>query len=225
MIKDTDLGLCFMSSDAENGEIILHYPDKDGFFRELVYNYMEDAWYTFALNRIAMTDAHGDRPTVGMDATGQVFFYDIREGLIPKIIVPKLPTGLAPPVPFKDPRVFPAGALPEAFSFFLMTNWIASADATLESFQSRNLVLPHTLAYAPDRPPTTDMLVVTTQSYGQLDLNETPVIDTQSKPVGKMLRNLRAGGKAIQYIISAKDITTHLRFAPFDVEADARGKR
>lgn len=225
LIKDTDLDLCFMSSDAENGEIILHYPDKDGFFREVVYNYLDDAWYTFALNRISMTDAHGDRPTVGIDATGQVYFYDIREALLPRITDPKQVSGIHLPRPFKDPRVFAPNVLPEQFSFFLMTNWIAPGDATLESWRTRNMVLPHTMSTMPDAPAPTDKLKVSVQSYGKLDLNESPQIDTDERPVGQMLRELRAGGKAIQLVLSAENIRTHLRFAPVDVEADVGGKR
>lgn len=227
IIKDTDLALCFMSSDAENGEVSLHYPDKDGFFRELVYNYMEDAWYAFALDRISMTDAHGPRPTVGIDRSGQVYFYDIREGLLPSIIQP-FGAGFVGPGTFRNPLVLPVNevqTLPELFSFFLMTNWIAPQDTTMESLRSRNVVVSHTLANLPDAPAPTDKLKISTQSYGKLDLKETPTIDFDERPVGEMLRELRAGGKAIQYIFSAENIRTHMRFNPLDVEADVSGKR
>jgi hypothetical protein len=223
IIRDQDISLCFMSSDAENGEVTLHYPDRNGFFRELVYNYMEDAWYAFALNRISMTDAHGDRPTVGIDASGQVYFYDIREALLPQITVP-IATFSLPPPSLPDPQ---AGGLgdPEPFSFFLMTNWIAPPNAALESHRSRNVVVSHTLSNVPDVPATADELQLTVQSYGKLDLYETPEVDFDKRPVGKMLRELRAGGKMLQFILSASSIRTHLRFAPMDVDADGSGKR
>lgn len=225
LIKDLDISLCFMSSDAENGEIILHYPDKDGFFREVVYNYLDNAWYNFALNRISMTDAHGDRPTVGIDATGQVYFYDIREALLPRITDPKKVSGIHLPRPFKDKRVFADQRLPEPFSFFLMTNWVASGSIALESMRSRNIVVSHTMATMPDAPPPADKLRLTVQSYGRLSLNEDPIVDSDERPVGEMLRELRAGGKAIQYVLSGEAIRTHLRFDPLDVEADVSGKR
>jgi hypothetical protein len=232
IISDEDLDLCFMSSDIENGEVILHYPDKDGFFRELVYNYMEDAWYSFALDRISMTDAHGDRPTIGLDQSGQVYFYGIREALLSSITMPKNPPApFHPPVPFKDPRVFPVipsravPVLPEPFSFFLMTNWIAPSDTTLESLRTRNIVVSHTTATIPGAEPGADQLYVAVQSYGKLDLAEDPVLDFDQRPMGQMLRELRAGGKVIQLVLAAKDIRTHIAFAPVDVEADVSGKR
>jgi hypothetical protein len=220
-IQDSDISLCFMSSDAEQGEIILHYPDSTGFFRELVYNYMEDAWYAFALDRISLTDAHGDRPSVGIDRSGQVYFYDIREALLPSITAPY--PGAGPPSS-TSPYVGAPG-MTEPYSFYLMTNWIAPQDATLESLRTRNVVVSHTRAQVPGDDTATDKLKLAVQSYGQMDLNEAPVVDFDERPVGQMLRELRAGGKAVQFILSASDIRTHLRFDPLDVEADVSGKR
>lgn len=221
IIKDADIYLCFMSSDVEQGEVILHYPDANGFFRELVYNYMEDAWYAFALDRISLTDAHGDRPSVGVTRSGDVFFYDIREALRPGIVAPF--SGSVPP-PTGSPYVGGPGTT-EPFSFFLMTNWIASQDATLESLRTRNVVVSHTRATVPGDDTSTDKLKLTVLSYGQMDLDEVPVSDFDERPIGKMLRELRAGGKAIQYVLSAQNIKTHMRFNPLDVEADVSGKR
>ncbi len=221
VIKDADIYLCFMSSDAEQGEIILHYPDSTGFFRELVYNYMEDAWYAFALDRISMTDAHGDRPTVGIDRSGQVYFYDIREALLPNITAPYPGAG---PVLGPSPYVGGPGQT-EPYSFYLMTNWIASQDATLESLRTRNVVVSHTKSTVPGDDTSTDKLRLAVQSYGKMDLNEPPQVDFAERPVGQMLRELRAGGKAVQFILSATDIRTHIRFDPLDVEADVSGKR
>lgn len=226
LIKEADLDLCFMSSNAENGEIILHYPDKDGVFREVVYNYMEDAWYAFSLNRISMTDAHGSRPTVGIDGTGQVYFYDIRQALLPAITHPRGPgMELFQPAPPTGGSGTTTLVQPEPFSFFLMTNWISGADPTLESLRLRNVVVSHTMANVPDAPPPSDLLKLSVQSYGKMDLNETPEIDYDERPVGQMLRELRAGGKAVQFVLSAQNIRTHLSFFPIDVEADVSGKR
>jgi hypothetical protein len=182
---------------------------------------MEDAWYSFALDRISMTDAHGDRPTVGLDRSGQVYFYDIREALLPSITAPYPGAG---PAPGGSPYVGGPG-MTEPFSFYLMTNWISSQDATLESLRTRNVVVSHTKATVPGDSTASDKLKLAVQSYGKMDLNEAPIVDFDERPVGQMLRELRAGGKAVQFILSATNIRTHLRFDPLDVEADVSGKR
>lgn len=221
IISTTNIYLCFMSADPEQGEIILHYPDDTGFFRELVYNYMEDTWYAFALDRISVTDAHGNRPTVGIDRSGQVYFYDIREALLPSITAPY--TG-DPPPPFEPiPEDGPFAV--EPFSFYLMTNWIAPQDISLSSLRARNVIVPHTKASVPYMDTSGDEMKLVVQSYGKLDLDETPEVDFDQRPIGQMQREVRAGGKAVQYILSAENIRTHVRFGPLDVDADVSGKR
>jgi hypothetical protein len=113
----------------------------------------------------------------------------------------------------------------EPFSFYLMTNWIAPQDATLESFRTRNVVVSHTKATVPGDDTAADKLKLAVQSYGKMSLNEPPQVDFDERPIGEMLRELRAGGKAVQFILSAENIRTHMRFDPLDVEADVSGKR
>jgi hypothetical protein len=154
---------------------------------------------------------------VGINEQGSVFLYDLRQALLPSITFP-----FDPGVPLDEP----APAIePEPYSFFLMTNWIAAGSAALESLRSRNVVIPHTLTQVPGTDTSADQLKVTVQSYGRMDLRETPIIDVQSRPVGQMLREMRAGGKALQFILAGDQIRTHIRFGPLDVEADVSGKR
>jgi hypothetical protein len=218
-VPDDDLERVSMSVDLENSEISLHYPDDDGHMRELVYNYREQAWYVFALDRVNMTSANGPRPSVGMTGSGQLMFYDVRE------VLSEFREASAAPAPAPGSGRFRPRDTPERFSFHIETNWLATESPAVQSFRARNVVLPHTFARGPSAHDEDDMIMLSVRGYGRLDLKEFPYVDTQLNSVGNMVYFLRVGGKAIQYVISGTDIRTFLRFRGIDFEADEGGKR
>lgn len=231
LIENEDLGLLSMSANPEHGEIVLHYPGVDGRFRDLIYNYEENAWYQFTLDRIAMTDAQGSRPSIGIDLGGRLFFYDLHQALpfaLVNPIPPASPDVVLPPAVSPSPTVVPVirpSLDPEPYAFRLMTGWIGGDSTALDSLRSRNVVVSHTMVQVNGGAAYNDELRLTVCSYGALDLNEVPTVDDDLRPVGDMVRKLRAGGKALQFVLSADNIRTKLRFAPLDVEADVSGKR
>lgn len=220
-VTDDGLYRTTLSSNNEHGEISLHYPDRNGIMRELVYNYREDAWYPFNMNRLNVTPANSPRSSIGFDATGKLFFYDLRE-LLPMLIVS--PTPVAPDLADEDDAFIPSYD-PEPFSFFIQTNLVTQGDAALSSLRTRNAVVSYTYAKDQYTPATDDMLKLTTKSYGRLNLNEAPIVDYQEKFVGDMLFNMRAGGKAVQWELSGDNIQTFIRFGTVDIEGEEAGKK
>lgn len=220
-IDEDALDGCYVSVDVKYAEIHLHYPGNDGVYRELVYNYVEDAWYPFVLDRVAMTDAHGIRPSIGITRGGDLYFYELRETIPSALVFPTEISFTPPPITTTPtPDIGP----PEDFDFFLMTNMIAGKNATMTSIRSRNVSLSHTYAVAPDSDET-DTIHVAVQSYGKMDIKEVPTVDTKELALGKILAPLRAGGKMLQYVIWGTGMTTMVRFGDLDVEADEGGEK
>lgn len=217
---------CGVSVAPDYGEVILHYPDRTLGMIDLVYNYIDDAWYVFALERVAMTSAHGDRPSIGVDEDGFLYFYDLRELLafdlgVPPILVP--PAFDPPPgTPFQGIIISPD---PEPFTFFLMTNHIAMSSLVMQSLRARNLTLTYSAALAPDVPPPDDQITVATRSYGTLDLAEAGVVDEQTRDLGQMLFPMRAGGKMVQLTILGVGFRSLVRFGEIDLEAEEGGEK
>ena len=210
-----------LSSNDEQGEISLHYPDADGNMRELVYNYREGVWYQFNMNRMNLTPANSPRSAIGMDGTGKLFSYDLRE--LAQMLIAS-PAATAPLISEASQPFIPSYT-PEGFSFFLQTNTITSGDAALGSLRSRNVVVSYTFSKTQYTPAIDDQLKLTTNSYGRLNLNEAPISNTEAKDIGDMLFNMRAGGKAVQWELSGDNIQTFIRFGAIDVEGDEAGKK
>ena len=221
MVPDEDVDSLSLSTDLENGEVSLHYPGADGRFRELVYNYREDSWYVFDINRVNITLANGPRSSIGMDGSGRLLFYDLRETLRgfrsdPTLPVPAAPVGQSPFQPAK---------LPEPFDYFLQTNWMTAPSPSVQSLRARNVVVSYTFARGMTPTDDVDKISLRASSYGLLDLKEAPTEDYQDNPIGQMLYKLRVGGKAVQYTISGEQQRTFLRFGVIDFEGDEGGKK
>lgn len=221
VIEDADVARLSLSSDSENGEISLHYPGRDGVFRELVYNYREDAWYPFKLDRMNLTPANSPRPAIGMQADGQLMFYDLREVQtdfrVDETRQQSLYDGTTSP--------FQPSSTPEKFDYFLRSNRISAGNAAIQSWRSRTCVLSYTFAKSEFTPAVDDLVKLRVDSFGTLDLREDPVSDFHENPVGSMAFPLRVGGKSLQFTISGADQQTFLRFGMLDIEADEGGKR
>lgn len=220
-VLDEGVGQLSLSSDVENGEVSLHYPDRNGLMRELVYNYREDVWYTFNLNRLNMISANGPRPSIGMETSGRLMFYDLRE------VQPDFQsvTEREPAAYREGDQPFQPAPDPEPFDYFLQTNWITAGNASVKSLRARNVVVAYTFAKSDFTAAEDDLVALKASSYGRLDLREPPTEDEQEKEIGDMLFNLRVGGKAVQYTISGAEVRTFLRFGAIDIEADEGGKR
>lgn len=218
LILDADVGTASMSTNGEYGEVSLHYRDRSGVWREVIYNYREDAWYAFSLGRISMTGAQSERPSIGINASGDVFFYDLPE---------VLPSNISNPVnsPLPALPLGETGRNPEPFSFFLMTNRVTGENLSNESIRQRQVALSYVRAGLEGVDISGDEITVAIQSYGTLDMDEVPLVQDSTQPVGKMLFPVRAGGKALQYVISGSNIKQMLRFGALDTEADAGGEK
>lgn len=231
MVDFTDLDRCALTTNLEHGELVFHYPDQGGDMRQLVYNYRENAWYPWSLDRLVFTDAHSERPQIGIDSDGYLWNHNLRETTPETTFWPSdeiwMEPGEALPgtAPTAPSPVVSAAPVPEPYSFFLMTNRITGENITLEALRSRAVFAAYSEALAPVTGETGDTLIVAVQSFGSTDLDEAATVDRKELAAGEQLAQLRAGGKAVQFIVAGLDVTTQRRFAYLDVEADAAGKR
>lgn len=221
LIAESKLDQCYVSSDLVNTEIILHYPDEDGYFHELVFNSSDGVFYAFSLDRVAMTSSHGERPSFGVRRDGGLFFYDLRETVpLDLLSSDMIPSGLPAPMAVEYAGIGP----PVPFDFFLMTNFMVTEDPVLTSLRVRNVHAPHSVHSAPGSSPL-NILRLFTESLGDLSINVSRLADYDDNSIGDGLFQLRSGGKAMRFGIAGESMTNKLVFSHMDVEMNGAGER
>lgn len=224
-IDSDNLDRIYMSADGEYGEVIMHYPTRDGRMRSLVYNYIENAWYSWALDRISWTDRLDPRPSVAIDPDGFLYTHDLREAFLSGYLNPRSGITVGPAPWGPSPKGLQPGQEVEEFDFFLMTNLIAPEDPTRQSLRTRNVVVNHLYGQPPGSMWADDYtLRIISRGRPSLDGSD-DIIDEAANPIGEMVFFLRSGGKSLQYVLEGKGIRTFMRFGEISDERDDGGKR
>lgn len=226
-IPEDQLWRCSMSPRLRFGEVILSYPDEGGLMRELVYNYLENAWYPWKLNRLALDDRAGARPSLGVDYDGNVYAHDLPAPLpsgypggLNGVAVPSL---AIPSVLNAGPGFFVSDVY-EPFEFLIMTNMITGGDVVTTSLRAMNAVVNHVYG-VPEAWTGDDEFNVSVIGHGDLGMNEMRMVDTQTLEVGDMRTTFRVGGKTLQVAVWAEVFRSLLRLGEISFLSEEGGRR
>jgi hypothetical protein len=205
----------YLTPNTGHGEVILGYRDIYGALRQLVYNYRENAWYPWRLNRIGMEDRFGPRPSIGVTPLGELMFDDLSaaldEGYLrgqPADPFPATPTG-------QVTGLLPVGSnlLVEPFEIVLSTSIISAPEPTETGVRNMNAVLSHTYASPPASEPLgTEYIEMRIDSYDEAARDPTLVhSDIQQIRVGSHGADFRGGGRAMRIFLRAT-LSSFVRF-------------
>lgn len=224
-LDETQLELCSMTQHAQHSEVILLYPTLLGGMAQLVYNYADNVWYPWRLDRIALTDRAGPHPAVGVDSEGKVWAHEL-----PRITDPSFLRGAAaPPAPGPLISAGPQAAPePEPFDWMISTSIITSGDAVRQGLRGLNVVLNHTYAFAPrqTQPSPADRIEIQLDSY-DTPARDAPLVtsDVNDFEVGAHGADLRGGGKGLRVTLRGEGFTTFVKLGELTLDAGAGARK
>lgn len=191
-LLDRSIARAYLQPNQEFNEIILWYPTGNNDINDqaLVYNYGEDKWTIWSLDRTAWTQRVGAIRNLAIDSSGFVYQHDLDTSLV----APWLPSGLGP-IPGFDPL---SDITP--FSWSMQTNLVTTDSPEVEAY--------HITRYLMDNMPTpapgydTDTFRIDMLGYGQESMDSDIFADFQDITQGQTTADFRVGGKAIQVLLS-----------------------
>ena len=228
-LSDGQMGRAYMEANPEFGEIILHYPDNDDneVSSQLVYNYKEDAWSIWRLNRTGWARKLGPIRNTGVDTDGAMWFHDLDTGIPDAYLTgpPQLvgDTGLPQPttVAAIGKRIDPSDVTP--YSFLFGTNLMTTPEVTTVTHRATRLFANYTPLPADG---IEDTLTVQLTGYGEASvLSPDLTQDARLYPYGVTSQDFRVSGKALQVSVYADDVQTVYRFGNFSATQAQGGSR
>ncbi len=220
-IEQSALPRAYLEPNPEYGEVILHYPDtgSEECDTQLVYNYLEDAWSLWRLERSGWHQRVGVVPNIAVNELGEVLFHDLDTGL-PDAYIAGPPTV---PWPLSAASQAPDAADVDPTEFLFGTNLITTEDVTDQVWRATRLLLNYLPAPADGAD---DFFTVTLTGYGKAQVETTLLAqDVQDFMDGDTAHDFRVGGKALQVNVTATDIKTVYRFAQISVTEGQGGSR
>jgi hypothetical protein len=226
-LNDDQLARAYLVPNQEYGEIILHYPDvgSDECDTQLVYNYLDNAWSIWRLERSGWCSRYGVIEALGVDRSNLVWRHDLDTG-IPDVYIlgPELPSGAQQSSPHLSPKVGIPSADVQPFSFKASTNLITSDEVTSKAWKGTRVQVNH--VPLPSAGAEDDEYGLMVTGYGLSQLERSPVFsDTQLMIQGDMARDFRVAGKALQLTIFGTNVKTVFRFANMSITEAYTGAR
>lgn len=216
--SDAQAARIYLRSNQEFGEVILFYPtgDNEEVTAQLVYNYLHDCWYLWALSRSAWSQRFGVIPNLAVDANGAVWRHDLDVTLSPPWF-PELPTAMSDP-----PSISTTADDVEPLTFAFNTNLVVLDGPSYKSWRSMKLTLDYTPAAAEGAVDSFDVRV---RGFADPTLTSQDFEEEHPWPVEQVSQDYRVGGKALQVRVRGEGVKTVYRFGMMDIAAAEEGER
>lgn len=213
-LQDDQIARLYIQPNQEFGEIIIHYPSGSDteVDAQIVYNYIENCWYPWQLERSAWNPRFGMIPNTAIDAEGYVYQHDLDVGLPDEDTDPFISSPSA--------RVSVDDVFPMSFSF--TSNLVTLADPSYTSWTNSKVTMDYLIAPAEGAADTFD---VTMTGYQEPNVTTATYSDMQTFAAGDTMKDYRVGGKALRFGISATDVKTVYRFGMVEISGAVDGER
>lgn len=231
-LNDVQTARAYMVPNPEYGEVILHYPTENNDIpdRQLVYNYILDAWYVWGLPRTGWHQRVGLIRNIAVDPDGFVKQHDLDPSLPDRYIIgpgnPNPDRNVVQPLTVPNmvaPTAVPVAEDVDPFDFVLMTNLVTMEDVTSQVWRATRVLTDH--LHSPAIGAEDDVIDIVVTGYGQGQTLSVVEQDWQTISQGQNARDFRVGGKALQIGMYGYDQRTVWRFGGFDVTAQPGGER
>jgi hypothetical protein len=207
----------YMTPNPEYGEIIISYP-ADGSTecnRQIVYNYVEDAWSIWGLSRTHWFPRQGLQEAVAIAPNGVVYAHDIGPS-VPNVY---LPDNL-PPLPPNGSTIEVTGVIGasniEAITGFVEFGPMVTNEAAAETFDGVSLFLAWLAS--PAFGAEGDTIDVAVVGYADGDVSDPAFHETLAWEQGDTRKKYRVSGRSLAIRISFTDIKTVYRLGLADIE-------
>jgi hypothetical protein len=204
-----------LTSHEEYSEVIIDYIDVAGDARQMVYNWADQAWYPWRLDRRAFLSRNGTRPALAIDSHGVLFYHDLPAAVTG---VPDLPHILGNPQGLQF-------AVPEPIDFRLISNLFHTGAPTDAAWRATRVHIAYNWAgsvhQTKDARHRGHQFTATLKGYGEADYSRSPpTVDSRVLELGRMHTAFRVGGKALQLSLEGVGMEHVLRFGEIHLTAN-----
>jgi hypothetical protein len=218
-IADKECARIYLVANPEYSEVLIWYPSAPGILNPdtaLVYNYVENAWAFWRLNRSAWCQRYGVIPNLAVDHAGKVWRHDLDVSMPPPWVDPTSnPVGL--------PRTTPPIADVEPFSWFAASNLIIAENVTTQTWRGNRIMLDH--IPSPAIGAEADVITLEAIGFGETSLLSERKVDSQTFAQGQPAADFRVEGKALMVRLSGVNQRTVWRIGAMDIGAGGGGQR
>ncbi|MCP3885035.1 MAG: hypothetical protein GY700_06105 [Propionibacteriaceae bacterium] len=213
-VEDGQAARIYLEPNMEFGEVIIFYPSGDSGDpqAELVYNYLHDCWYIWALSRTAWSQRVGSIPNLGVGSDGAVWRHDLDVSLANPWF-PVLPSPQQRSTDADD--VMP-------IDFAMDTNLVVMDGPSYTSWRTTKVTLDYIPAPAEGAD---DTFSVSVRGFREPVVSSPSVVESHPWLINEVSRDYRIGGKAVQIRVSGVSVKTVYRFGKIDINVATGGQR
>lgn len=205
----------YMAPNPEYGEILIFYPSGDATEcdRAMVYNYRENAWSIWGLNRSHWYPRQGIQEAVAVDLAGVIYAHDVGPAC-PNAFRPDALLPLGPGTGCGDGNLIGATNL-TPITGFAEFGPMVSPEAGTQTFSGMRLLaswLP-----TPAIGAEGDELAVTLMGFRNANVRDDRFEETQQWTQSDTVKDYRVSGRAVSMRIEFTDIKTVYRLGYVDL--------
>lgn len=205
----------YMAPNPEYGEILIFYPSGDATEcdRAVVFNYRENAWSIWGLNRAHWYPRQGVQEAVAVDLAGTIYAHDVGPAC-PNAFRPDALLPLGPGAGCGAGNQVGASNL-TAISGFAEFGPMVSPDAGQQTFSGMRLLaswLP-----TPAVGAETDELAITMMGFRNANVRDERFEETQQWAQVDTVQDYRVSGRAVSMRIEFTEIKTVYRLGYVDI--------
>lgn len=206
----------YVTANSEYGEIAIWYPSGDSLEcdRAIVYNYIENAWSIWGLNRSHWFPRQGIQEAVAVSLNGTVYAHDIGPGC-PNAYRPDALLPIGPGTGCGDGQGVGATNL-EPITAFVEFGPMLADNASDKTFNALSLLM--SWLPTPAIGAETDEVLVTVSGFKDATPRDRRYEETQSWAQGDSIKDYRVRGRSISMRMEFNEIKTVYRLGYIDMQ-------
>lgn len=215
-VNETAAARIYLVPNTEYGEIAIWYPSGSSLEcdRAIIYNYREDAWSIWGLNRAHWSPRQGIQEAVGVDLNGTVFAHDIGPGC-PNAYRPDALLPLGPNTGCGDGQGVGATNL-EPITAFAEFGPMLAGEAAGETFDGMAVLM--SWLPTPAIGAEADVVKVTLMGFENGSVRDERYEESQDWGQGDSKKDYRVGGRSMSIRLEFNEIKTVYRLGYVDIQ-------
>jgi hypothetical protein len=221
-MADKETARVFMQANPEYNEVLAWFPSGPNVLNPdacVVFNYVENAWSYWRMDRSAWCPRFGVIPNLAISSDRKVWKHDLDVSLPGPWVDPL--SGSHAPGPL--PRTTPPVAEVTPFDFLAVSNLIVAENVTTQVWRGNRIMMDH--LPSPAIGAEGDTITLQAIGFGETSLTSAQMLDEQVFSQGQAAADFRVEGKALMLRIVGTNQKTVWRLGAFDIGASQGGQR